>query len=84
MLFSPSDLSGLADKFHEQRYGFKLFSDISCGFAHKNLLAVFSVGIGKGPFHMLIFFLGGTWLFNSKDSFLYVWAYSKKNGSKFF
>ncbi len=65
-------ISGDAAKSHEVKLHTRNFTDISYGEDRRNVLDIYMPERGRRPFPVLLFFHGGRWTANSKDSFSYI------------
>lgn len=73
-------ISGYAAESYEVKLHTENFTDIPYGTDQRNVLDIYVPETGKGPFPVLLFFHGGRWTANSKDSFSYIAAPYLANG----
>ncbi len=67
-----SIISGYTAKSYEARYATEIYNDIHYGKDPRHTLGIHVPRKGNRPFPVLVFFHGGKWMSNSKDSFSFI------------
>ncbi len=71
LLFNPN-VSGYHAKSFEFKSNADVFSDIHYGEDPRQVLDIYTPKGGEKPFPVLVFFHGGKWISNSKDTFSFI------------